>query len=560
MSFIDRAINRAIKRKFSKLINQEASVKAEVIAEQGLGKIKAQLGYGGYGSNINVGGFGGAKWDGGLSNDGSPLILNHSRLRRNARNAYHDTPQAKALVDRYADTVADIGLMLEPAPKAEILGISPEEAEKWASIVSESFDSWARAKNQHRAGNVNFYQSHRLYQIFQHRDNDIFIRLYYSGDRRLVNPLQFEFIDPDQIRGDALTTNYGFQGNDDGIIRDKQGRETAYKVWVKDQDKNKIGQYKMVDIPAIGERSKRIFMLHGFVPEYAGQGRGYSRLAHALQEFQNITDFSLAQIKKAISQSSISMFVKPSKDTPASHPMEGILTHGGAGPAANQFGSNPTPSEDATNVDLTKVHFTELPEAAIQTPGTVGIFNLEGGEELKSLPATAPADSFDKFVDAFTSYLSASMSMPLEVLLMKFNQNYSASRGSLILFWRVAQIWREEMASDYLNPTYEMWLAEEIAAGRISAPGWLDPRLRAAWLNNRWIGSPMPNIDPKRTADADKTYVELGAQNLDRVAKNLNGSSGKANRAKLRRELSELPIPSWSKANQGNENNNNNNN
>ncbi len=545
MSFIDRAI----KKIFSRQIKQEASI----IAEQGLGKIKAQLGYGGYGSNVYVGGFGGAKWEGGLSNNGRPLILNHSLLRRNARRAYHDTPQAKSLIDRYADTVADIGLMLEPAPKAEILGISPEDAEKWASMISESFDSWARSKNQHRAGTVNFYQSHRLYQIFQHRDNDIFVRLYYSGNKQLVNPLQFEFIDPDQIRGDALTTNYGFQGNDDGIVRDSHGREKAYKIWIKEQDKNKIGQFKDVTIPAIGERSKRILMLHGFVPEYAGQGRGYSRLAHALQELQNITDFTLAQIKKAISQSSINMYVKPSPDAPASNPMEGILSKGGAGPAANQFGANPTPSEDATNTDLTRVRFDELPEAAIQTPGTVGVFNLEGGEDLKPFQGTAPADSFDKFVDAFTSYLSASLSMPLEVLLMKFNQNYSASRGSLILFWRVAQIWREEMASDYLNPIYEMWLAGEIAAGRISAPGWSDSRLKAAWLNNRWIGSPMPNIDPKRTADADKTYVEMGAQTLDRVAKNLNGSSGKTNRAKLTREYEELPAAPWGKNNPDNE-------
>jgi lambda family phage portal protein len=547
VSFIDKAINKVFSKRITKQIKEEA----EIIAEQGIEKMKAQLGYGGYGSNGHAGGYGGAKWEGGLSSDGSPLILDHSRLRRNARNAYHGTPQAKSLVDRYADTVADTGLMLEPAPKAEILGISTESAERWASMVSESFDSWARSKNQHRAGTINFYQSQRLYQIFQHRDNDIFTRLYYSSEKKLLNPLQYEFIDPDQIRGDALTTNYGFQGNDDGIIRDSQGRETAYRICIKEKDKNKIVQFKPVTIPAIGERSKRIFMLHGFIPEYAGQGRGYSRLAHALQEFQNITDFSLAQIKKAINESSITMYVKPSPDAPASNPVVDALSRGGAGPVANQVGSNPTPSECATNTQAT-VAFNELPETTRRAPGSDGYFNLEGGEDLKPFQGTAPAASFDKFVDAFTSHLSASLSMPLEVMLMKFNQNYSASRGSLILFWRVAQIFRDEMASDFLNPIYEMWLAGEIAAGRISAPGWLDPRLRAAWLNNRWIGSPMPNIDPKRTADADMTYVELGAQTLDRVAKNLNGSSGKTNRAKLTREYSELPIAPWNKNNNNN--------
>ena len=143
------------------------------------------------------------------------------------------------------------------------------------------------------------------------------------------------------------------------------------------------------------------------------------------------------------------------------------------------------------------------------------------------------------------SYVSSSTGMPLEVLLMKFGQNYSASRGALLLFWRVVGIWRDEMASDYLNPTFESWLSEEIAAGRVSAPGFSDPVLRKAWLNCSWAGAPMPNIDPKRTADADRTYTEMGATTLDRVSRDLNGSSGKANRAKLAREFKELPRAPW---------------
>ncbi len=97
------------------------------------------------------------------------------------------------------------------------------------------------------------------------------------------------------------------------------------------------------------------------------------------------------------------------------------------------------------------------------------------------------------------------------------------------------------MASDYLDPVYEMWLSGEIARGTVTAPGWQNPVFKAAWLTNRWIGAPLPSIDPKKTADADKVYAEMGAQTLDRVARNLNGSNGAANRRKLAREYKELP-------------------
>lgn len=559
MSIFDWAINKTFGKKITSKAQAiaepaiaEAKQEAMAQVDQGLQQIKTQLGYGYYGGTVNAysNQSGGAKWPHGMSG-GSGLILNHFALRHNARRAYHDTPQTKALIDRYADTVADIGLMLEPTPKFNILGITPENAEQWALDVGERFDSWARSKQQHRAATLTFYQSQRLYQIFQHRDGEVFPRFYYSQDRKLLNPLQFSFIDPDQIRGDAFTSNYGPCTNDDGIIRDSQGREKAYKIWI--QKPNKPGHFDMKTIPAVGEKSKRIFMLHGFAPEYAGQGRGYSRLSHALQEFENLTDFTAAQIKKAIIQSSINLYVKPSPDASASNPFKDVLTDHAAGPAAEQFGSDPTPTEDALQVP--NVSYARLPEATLDTPGSVAVFNLKGGEDLKAFEGKSPAESYNKFVDSFVSHLSASMSMPVEVLLMKFNQNYSASRASLILFWRVAVIWREEMASDYLNPTYEMWLAGEIAANRIFAPGWSDPRLRAAWINSRWIGSPMPNIDPSKTAKADQAYIEMGSQTLERVARNHNGSSAAANMPKLKREIDQLTAPPWSKgANKGRKN------
>jgi len=505
--------------------------------------VKTQSYYGSYGSTS-----GGAKWAYGMSSYAPAQMFDANALRRAARSAYHETPQARALVDRYADTVVDSGLFLESTPNFRILGISAEEAEDWSRDVEERFNLWASCKEQHRSGTMNFYQFQRFYQIGQQRDNDNFVRLFYSANRELLNPLQYESMDPDQIRGNAYVSTYATYFDGDGIVRDSQGREKGYKVWYKDPATK---EYVTTTIPRVGPKSKRLFMLHGFTKEYTAQGRGYSRISHALQDFENLTDFTSAQIKKAINQSNITMYVKPSDSNPSSNPFEDIATNRGV--------SIPTP--DAAVVQDTgeqfttgpAVDYTAIPEVTLDTPGSVGVFNLNEGEDLKSFDNSAPSDGYSTFVDAFTSYLSASSGMPLEVLLMKFNQNYSASRGALILFWRVAQIWRNEMASDFLNPVYKMWLSEEIAAGRISALGWMDPRRRAAWLNAKWLGAPMPNIDPMKTAKADMAYMEMGAQTGDMVARNLNGSDGASNRAKLTREYGELPRPPWNdKGGQGN--------
>jgi lambda family phage portal protein len=485
-------------------------------------------------------GGGGGKWPAGLSRSGTAPILNHNLLRLNARSAYHTSLEARGIVERHTDSVVDTGLRLNSIPDADILGISPEEAERWAAQVEAAFDRWAQSRTALRSENMSFYQAQRLAGICQQRDGEYFIRLYYSPRRDLLNPLQIAFIDPAQIRGSGYTNT----GNisvpiGDGIDRDEDGRETSYDIWAL-----RDGTYQSTKIPAVAARSGRTLMIHGYQPEYPGQTRGYSRLAHALQEFENITDFKQSEIKKAIAQSSLFAFVKPSPDNPASNPFEAISHAGPVGTAAlSEQAQELTAGTGISSEDV--VDYVALPEATIKTPGSVGVFNLSEGEELKPFTNSAPVASFNDFITSLASHLSASLSIPLEVVLMRFNQNYSASRAALILFWRIAMIWREEMASDFLNVVYENWLAGEIASGRISAPGWSDPRLRGAWLKNQWIGAPMPNIDPSKSAAADRLYVEMGAQTLDRVAMNFNGSSGKSNRAKLAREYAELPGAPW---------------
>jgi capsid protein len=495
---------------------------------------------------------GGSKWPSGLSASGSSAAIDHRATRQNARVAMQDNVQARAIVERFADTVADCGLRLELMPTIELLGVTREEATVKARDIEARFHLWAKDKKQHRSETLTFYQSHNLYAHWQQRDNDIFVRLYYSPDRGLQNPLQFEFVDPDQIRGDAYTTTYGFQFRNDGIKRDSRGRESGYTVWIR----NESGQYTDVTIPARGEKSSRLFMLHGFRPEYAGQGRGFSRLAHAIQDFETITDFSSAAIKKAINQSNIVGFVEPSATEDATNPFEGILTDAGAGPAAEQFGANPVPSDTATNVtadSLNRVECYQVPEATTNTPGSMFITNLQKGQKIQFMPNTAPGDSFDSFVDSFAGHLSASLSIPLEVVLMKFGQNYSASRATLLLFWRVCLVWRSEMASDYLDPIVEMWLSGEIAAGRVSLPGWSDPRLRAAWLNCNWIGAPPPDIDPSKTADARRKNIEIGVTNLDREARDHNGSSAATNIEKNRTLYEDFPVAPWTPVGGGGE-------
>jgi lambda family phage portal protein len=488
-------------------------------------------------SALRSGGVGtGAKWDFGLSANGVSPLLDNYLLRQNSRSAIHDSVEYRAMVTRLADSVIDRGLRLVPEPAAAILGLTEDQAVDWSEGVSDRFHAWARQKTVDVSGNMNLYQLQRLAHMSQVRDGEYFARLYYDAQSGLLNPLQIGFIDPNDIQGTAgLTSTVGFNHYlDSGIERDQYGREIAYHYY---QWTGK--DYVPKRIPATAPNGLPL-VIHGYRAEYANQVRGFPEFSHCLQEFENLTDFKSAHIKKAINQSQLVLSIEAGDNGPSDNVFEAI-TQAKTGPSSSV---SPTASVVDTGSQFS---YQVIEEAASGTPGSTVVYGLDSGEKLKPFANTAPADNFDGFVDAFAAYLSASNSIPIEVVLMRFNSNYSASRASLMLFWRVAQIWRDEQAADFLDAVYSSWLWGEIAAGRVIARGFSDPMLRSAWTQCAWSGVPMPNIDPAKTAKADELYVKLGAQSLDAVAQNFSGSRYKQNVARLARQYESHPIPPWEK-------------
>ncbi|MBG7617597.1 MAG: phage portal protein, partial [Chloroflexi bacterium] len=400
-------------------------------------------------------------------------------MRLNARSAYHDSMQGRAIIERFADLVPGVGLRLEATPNGTVLGIDPEAAEEWAQTTENSFDTYMGSKKFSLAEDMTGYQTQRFVTIQQQRDGEYFARLDYIKEPGL-NPLKVSFLDPSQIQGCPETDTEGYYYPDEGIKRDKMGRETAYKVLVHDPDGH---NYSQKVLQRVGIKSKKLLMIHGFMKEYPGQLRGYSRIGHILQALENLTDFEVSHIKKAINESIVAMWIKPSSDKPAS---DGGITDGMASAAGTFRHADNPQTEGATAVEPS-VDFSELNEVNAR-PGSWFNAGLQGGEELSTLKGTTPSDNYGIFVDAFVKSLAASVSLPSEVVWMQFGQNYSASRAALVLAWQVVELWRAELAADFLNPIYEAWLDGEIAAGRITAPGWSDPILKTAWLSNNWIG------------------------------------------------------------------------
>lgn len=482
--------------------------------------------------------WGGAKYNNGLNVSGSTKQFSHWNARRNVRRIVLEDLLAGNIVNTTTNTCVGTGLRLKSSPDAKILGITKEQADEWAADVERRWALFAEDKNQHMARNLTFNQAQWLYQYLATRDGEAFATLNYSRERSLVSPVRFEMLDPDQIRSDAIASTSAMPYQHDGIDKNADGSEKAYHVWIPNPEKP--GEYTEKIIPRIGRRSGRLLMIHGYKYRTAGQTRGYPQLISALQDLERITTFKVAALERAINQASIFMSVENMQqdggDPGASMTREQRLGMVGM--------TNTATDGDTTDSLPSSAKVAELPTSHVGIGG-ISLVNMPQGDTARFLEMKAPADNFENFVGYMELDIAASQDLSLEYVHRKFSSNYSASRATLLEIWRVMEILRQDMASDFNNPVYHAWMSEEIAAKRISAPGWSDPRLRASWLKCRWLGNALPSIDPLKESKAREMNLGMSLTTGDTESHNLNGSDFGANVARNRADFEEMPVPFW---------------
>ena len=445
--------------------------------------------------------------------------LDHGVLRQRSRIAYWDSVQARALIGRLTDNTINTGLKLEAAPIWEHCWRDATEEDKrtWLRDTETRFHLFMNSKDLDAAGQRTGYQLQFFDFLNKLKDGETIKLLRYSADREKQNPLELQYINPDQIQDpldQPMKLAVKARGNKivDGIEVNSANREIA--IYVFDDETRKSTR-----IPKRGPKSGRIFYQHSAITDSVGQVRGIPVLANLVHELQKLTDYTIAELESAIINATIAAWIKPSADKDASRALQGVKERTAATPTTT--GDTPPTTGD------------------IKKPGLL-IQTLKAGEELESYDTKRPNVNFEDFLKAIKSSLSASLGLPVEVLDMSFNANYSASRASLILFWNVVEKRRVDFAADFLNPIYEAWMREEIAASRIKAPGWESIIMRRAWLNCSWVGINKPSIDPLKEAKAATERIAQGLTTRERESKAYNGSEFTENIERLKLENADL--------------------
>lgn len=448
-------------------------------------------------------------------------------MRQRARMLYMAAPMATSAIKTNRTNVVGVGLRLKSRIDREVLGLSPDQAEKWQKDTEREFSLWASDKRACDAtGMNNFYGLQQLALVSWLLSGDcIGIVKQRKPTRLLPYSLRVHLIEADRIAtptGAGLGTSLLYttgknpdNGNTiyDGVEVDKDGMVVAYHI--RSTYPFELGaplRTEWARVLAYQEHTGLPNVLHVIDTERPDQYRGVSYLAQVIEPLLQLRRYTESELMAAVIESFFTAFIKTEAST-EDMPFNEV-------------------NDDAEREPRN-------PNDYNMGPGQVNMMNP--GEDVVFAEPKHPNGSFDKFAEAISSQVGAALEIPADLLLKKFNSSYSASRAALLEAWKAFKMRREWLADDFCRPLYEIWMSEAVARGRIYAPGFfINPAIHAAYLGSEWLGPSQGQLDPVKEITAEILACSEGFSTHEQSTIRLNGGQWDSNVEQLQRENEKL--------------------
>lgn len=424
-------------------------------------------------------------WNPGSGSPTTDAVADLPTLRDRSRDEMRNSGVSAGAVNGAVSGIVGTGLSATPSIDYDALGLTAEQAAAWNNTTRRRFNLWANSVDCDVARAGDFYDLQALAQRSWLESGDVFVitpRLARNGKpARLALQL---------IEGDRCC-NPGRKANSpsliEGVAIDPTTQEAmAYHFAKRHPGDLWVGTNEWQETQARSSTGRRN-VLHLFTPLRPGQVRGVPWIAPVLEPLKQLNRWTENELNAAVTSSVFSVFAKMD---------------------AQAFQEIFDAEGDATQLIKDRSNWSgEL------TGGKA--INLLPGEELGSVSSSRPNPLFDPFWQAMVRQIGMALEVPFEVLVGHFQSSYSAARGALVLAGRMYKTRRDMLAKRLCQPVYELWLADEIAEGRIAAPGFFtDDLVRASWSRCLWTGDGLVALDPGKEVQAAERRVALGISTL----------------------------------------------
>lgn len=468
--------------------------------------------------------------------DGAPLSPNNGRWMAVARSANADVvrgltrqraesrelcrtnPIAVGAIGTNKAYIVGTGLQPVPTPDLKVLGWTEEQGAAFKEGWLREWSLWSDSRECTWEGNQNFYERQALTIGAQLESGDVFT-LLPDGKPTSSMPyrLRLQTLEADRVGNPSGEVD---QVNMVAGIRLKDGRPLqAYVYDTHPGGMSLTGTHNLAGqwYDFVGPSGRRR-LLHHYNPTRPEQCRGVPYLAPVIQAIKDLGRYTEAEITAAVLSAFYTVFIEQTDSAPA--------------PAA-VFGA------DGKGLDGQNETVPDGGQEIAMGPGAV--IGLGKNEKATFANPNRPNPSLGPFLESVMTHIAVGLHMPRELLLKAFNSSYSASRAAMLNAMRYFLAERYSLVTGFCQPVYETLMAEAVAAGRLSAPGFFaDPLIRWAYTRATWHGDSAGSLNPKDEVAAYSAAVDARLITRERATWELFGTDWHAGYPAMKSEHQKL--------------------
>lgn len=446
------------------------------------------------------------------------IDLQGSRLRIRSRDLYAGGGLGRGAPATMVTNVVGWGIRPNPKIDAAVLGMSDKAAAEWQKTTLREFNLWAKSTMCDATRQNTFWEMQELAFRSMLVSGDVFALFGTKPNRRNPYQMVIRLIEADRVSTPETSGASEAQNTDsggrivDGVEINKDGEIIRYYIAnyhpLQDETPEEV---EWAPIEAFGKDTGMPNVLHIMTVERPEQHRGIPFVSGMIEQVKQLDRYMDGELAASLVAAMLTVFI----------------TNDGTNDDSYDSINDSIAEDEKVTDDSMKIEL-----------GNGNVYELPPGKKVQQAGISRAPTAFENFVSEVVTMIGSSMEIPYEVLMHRYDHNYTASRSAMLDFWKVVRRYRQHFVERFNQPIYEQWLAEAVALGRIEAPGFFDdPAVRDAWCGCQWIGTSQGHVQPVQEANAAKIRMDLGISTGEQEAMEYNGGDWNENMAQRGREM-----------------------